>query len=285
MIVINTGSPAEVRAHPPAGVRGSASLSFARRAGRTVMRHSRVEAPLAVIRPFDLPGGRLAVQLVTLGPGLCGGDSIALDISVEDGAEIVLTTTAATRVMTMEPGQHAEQRIRFRAGPGASLEYYPALTIPFPGSALSQSVTIDADPTARIGVIETWALGRAARGEYLRFRSLISHTSLSVAGTLVYADALWLEPGRDDVANAGVLDGRRYLAAGCFHGVTSIAPTESAAGCDSADVALAQSRPGVAYLRALADDAPALDAAVRGSLERVGKAWGRAPAQLDRFRS
>ena len=284
MIGIHGGQRTGRDAHPSGGVRGSASLSFARRGDRTVLLHSRVEAPLAVIRPFELAGGRLAVQLVTLGPGLCGGDSITLDVVAEDGAEVVLITTAATRVMSMEPEQRAEQRIRLRAGPGASLEYYPALTIPFPGSALSQTLAIEADPTARIGVVEAWALGRAARDEYLRFRSLTSQAMLSVAGTLVYADSLWLEPARDDLANAGVLDGRRYLATGFFHGVNSIADADPAAASNVADVALAQSRPGLAYLRVLADDAPALDAAVQGSLERIARAWGRAPARLDRFR-
>ena len=80
---------------------------------------------MTVIRPFELPDGRLVVQLITLGPGLCGGDAIHVDVSAEDGARVVVTTTAATRVMTMEPGQSAEQHVVLRAGPGASLEYYP----------------------------------------------------------------------------------------------------------------------------------------------------------------
>jgi len=42
----------------------------------TILAQSRVEAPMMVIRPFELPDGRLVVQLITLGPGLCGGDAI-----------------------------------------------------------------------------------------------------------------------------------------------------------------------------------------------------------------
>jgi hypothetical protein len=49
------------------------------------------------------------------------------------------------------------------------------------------------------------------------------------------------------------------------------------------DVALALSRPGLAYLRALASDAPALDACVQSSIERIALAWGRPAARLDRF--
>ena len=267
-----------------APVQGRASLVFGRRGPRTVLVHSTVAAPLALVRPFELPGGRLVVQLVTLGPGLCSGDVIELDVIVQDDAEVVLMTTAATRIMSMEQGQRAEQRIRFRADRGSSLEYYPAPAIPFPGSAFVQTLAIEAHPTARVGVVESWALGRSARDEYLQFRSLTSQTRLSIAGTLVYADALALEPSRHDLAGAGVLDGRHYLAAGFFHGVGAIPDGASTPSNDRVDVAFALTRPGLAYLRALADDAPSLDAAIQDSLERVARAWGHPLTRLDRFR-
>jgi urease accessory protein UreH len=243
---------------------------------------------MAVVRPFELPDGRLVVQLLTVGPGLCAGDTIRVDVTVEDGAAIVLTTAAATRVMSMNAGEGAEQHVRLRAGPAASVEYYPALAIPFPGSALTQTLTIEADATARVGVVESWALGRSSRDEYLQFRSLSSRTSLTMSGTLVYADALQLEPAIADVANAGVLDGRRYLAAGVFSAIDADARLH-AEEPDSmpppdVDVILAPSRRGLAYLRVLANDAPALDTAVRWSLERVARAWRRPAVRLDRFR-
>ena len=276
-------------------VTGCASLRFARRGDRTRLVESHVSAPVAFVRPFELPDGRLVVPLVTIGPGLCGGDTVQLDVTVEDGAAIVLTTTAATRVMSMDAGDRAEQHVRLRAGHAASLEYYPAPAIPFPGSALTQTLTIEAGPDSRIGVVESWALGRSARDEYLQFQSLSSRTSLTIEGTLVYADALQLDPAQDDVANAGVLAGRRYFAAGVFSGVESSAvgsfrlqagdPVQPEdPGPPDLDVALAMSRPGLAYLRVLANDAPALDAAVQRSLERVGDAWRRPAVRLDRFR-
>lgn len=281
---VHAEDPVAVPVRSPGRVHGTATLRLALQGGRTVLRPSKVQAPVAIIRPFPLPGGRLAIQLVTLGPGLCGGDRLCLDVVAEDGAQVLLTTTAATRVMSMDPGQRAEQHVRLRAAPGASLEYYPAATIPFPGSSLEQAVAIEADATARIGVIETWALGRSARAEYLQFQSLHSRTTLSVGGRLVYADALSLEPARDDLAGAGVLDRRRYVAAGFFYGIDLDAEAPPAAPRAAVELALAQSRPGLAYLRAVADHAPAMEAAIRASVERVARAWGHPPCGLDRFR-
>jgi urease accessory protein len=265
-------------------VRGCADLVFTRRGSRTVLARSRIEAPMTVIRPFELPDGRLVVQLITLGPGLCGGDAIHVDVTGEDGAHVVVTTTAATRVMTMEPGQHAEQHVVLRAGRDSSLEYYPAVTIPFPGSALMQTVRVEAAPTARIAVIETWAMGRSAREEYLQFRSLSSRTTLHVDDVLTYADAMQLEPGVTDVANAGVLAGRRYVAAGFWLGPPVTPEPAAVPAAEGVLVAFAQSTPEVTYLRALGDDGPELDAVLRRCVERVSQAWGIPAVHMDRFR-
>jgi urease accessory protein len=265
-------------------VRGSARLVFARRGPTTILAHSRVEAPMSVIRPFQLPDGRLVVQLIALGPGLCGGDAMHVEVTAEDGARVVVTTTAATRVMTMEEGQQAEQHVRLHAGHEASLEYYPAVTIPFPGSALVQTVQVTAAPTSRVAVIETWAMGRAARGEYLQFRSLSSRTTLSVGTVPAYVDAMQLEPRAADVANVGVLAGRAYVAAGFWHGAT--VGDEAAEPVNGGTLAVfAQATPDVAYLRALGDDGPALDAVLRRSVDRVSAGWGLPGVHMDRFRS
>ena len=244
---------------------------------------------MTVVRPFELPDGRLVVQLITLGPGLCGGDVVRIAVTAEEGARVVVTTTSATKILSMADDRHAEQHVVLHAADGTTLEYYPALTIPFPGSALTQTVTVTAAPTARVGVTECWALGRVARGEYLAFRSLASRTTLTVDGRLVYADALDLDPAVTDVAGAGVLSNRRYLAAGFWLGADGIATDPTSDDFtrrieDTTDVAFGQSAPGLVYLRALGDDGPAMDAAVQRSVELASLAWGVAPVRLDRFR-
>ena len=262
----------------------SSELTFARRDGRTVLAHSRVQAPLTMVRPFPLTDGRQLVQLITLGPGFCGGDTLHLRITADQGASVVVTTTAATRLLSMHPGAHAEQHVEIAAARGATIEYYPAVTIPFPDSAFVQRIRVDATEGARVGVLDTWALGRTARGEYLEFRSLSSRTALHVDGAVAYLDATEIDPVRDPVRGVGILAGRRYLATGFWYGAT--VPDEAQDGASDADllVAFGQSRPGIAYLRALGSDAPALEARLRDVTGRIAAAWGEAPVPLDRFR-
>lgn len=255
-----------------------------RRGGRTVLVHSRVSAPITLVRPFPLAGGRQLVQLITLGPGFCGGDRIDIRITAEAEADVVVTTTAATRVLSMRPGAHAEQHVEIVAHGGATVQYYPLLTIPFPDSAFSQAISVSAAADARVGLLETWALGRVARDEYLQFHSLSSRTTLHVDGVLRYTDATELRPREHDLTGAAVLAGRRYLAAGVWHGATIDPAAPDGAAKGDLLLAFAQSRPGLVYLRALANDAPSLDTALRTATARIAASWDQAPLALDRFR-
>jgi urease accessory protein len=255
------------------GLHGSVSLTFARRGSRTVLADSRIEAPMTVVRPFDLPDGRLMIQLITLGPGLCGGDSISIDIAADEGARVVVTTTAASKIMSMEAGTRAEQHVTLRAGHEAALEYYPLVTIPFPESALTQTVRVEAAARSRVGVLETWALGRAARGEYLQFTCLSSRTTMAVDGALRYADATHLEPAVHDLTGAAILAGHRYLATGFWQGATLRGGTSPEHRADDVLMAFGQSQTGLVYLRALGRDGPALENALRRATEAVAGAW------------
>jgi urease accessory protein len=262
--------PAAARRH---GLHGSVTLSFERRGSRTVLVESRVEAPMTVVRPFDLADGRLMIQLITLGPGLCGGDSVRIDVAAGEGARVIVTTTAASRIMSMEAGTHAEQHVTLRAGHEAALEYYPLVTIPFPASVLTQTVRVEAEATSRVGVLETWALGRAARGEYLQFARLSSRTTMSVGGIVRYADATHLEPAVNDLAGSAILAGHRYLATGFWQGATLRAGALQDDCPEGVLMAFGQSQPGLVYLRALSRDGPALEDALRRATAAVAGAW------------
>ena len=265
-------------------VAGAIDLRFGWRRSGTVLAGCRVDAPMKVVRPFATADGRVVVQLITLGPGLCAGDTLRVRVRSEAGARVVVTTPAATRIMSMTGGERAEQHVELHADAGSSLEYYPMVAIPFPGSSFVQTVTVAAARDARVGLVEAWALGRQARGEYLAFARLSSRTSLAVDGVLALAEATEVTPGVHDAANAAILAGRHYTASGFWHGVTLPHCESPPPLAERTLVAFGQSKPGLAYLRALAPDAPALDAAIARSLDRVAACWGVTPVRLDRFR-
>jgi len=136
-----------------------------------------VRAPFRIVRPFVPDDGSALLQYGHVGPGLIGGDVYALDVTVEPGAHAILVAASATRLHRMAPGASAVQRVRCTLMDGGALEYYPGLTIPFPQTEFVQTVTVTGGPTAKFGMLETWAMGRVERGEYLAFRRLSSRTT------------------------------------------------------------------------------------------------------------
>ncbi len=261
---------------------GRIELVFRRSRHGTSLAHSHVSAPLKIVRPFALDGARALVQVLTLGPGLCGGDTCTLDVIVERGARAVVIMQAASRILGMHHGAVATQSVNLVVGPDAQLEYYPGLTIPFADSCLNQRIAVAADRDSRVGILETWAMGRTTRNEYLRFRRLSSRTVVSIGDRPVFADALEIEPARMNAAATGALENHRYVASGFWYGVpvdAAIAPARSA-GLIAFD--RGPSREQV-FLRALAHDGYEMATAVQSAVDGINAAWGLEPIPIRRF--
>jgi urease accessory protein len=263
---------------------GHLELTFTAVGGRTVLSHARVAAPLKIVRPFALEDGRALVQMMTLGPGMCGGDRYTIDVTVESGARAVVMAQSASRILAMAEGVRATQTVRLRVQAGGQLEYYPGLTIPFPRSSLEQRVEVRADEGARVGVLESWAMGRRGRGEYLQFTRICSRTTFEVDGVATSTDVVHLEPAAAHLAGSGVLDGYGYLASGYWCGVTLSAPVPVPVP-DSVLLAVGQAKPDQVYLRALAADGYALGERLQGALAQIHAGWRQAPIPLHRFTS
>jgi urease accessory protein len=265
-------------------VSGRLELVFARRGSRTVLAHAHARAPLKIVRPFPLDGGREVVQILTVGPGICAGDAYSIDVTVESGARAVIVTQSASRLHQMEEDATATQTIALAVHPGGHLEYYPGVTIPFPGSDFSQDLRAAVANGARFGLLESWAMGRIGRGEYLRFRRLSARTSVVVDGQPAYSDALHLIPGEDDLGGWGLLERNRYVVSGYWHG-DGIAAAPERSPTPGVLSAFGEMAPGHAYLRALASDGPALEQEVRRTLAQVYRCWKLEAIPFPRFAS
>lgn len=261
-------------------VDGRLELVFVRRGPQTTLAHAHARAPLKIVRPFPLDGGRQLVQIITLGPGICAGDAYAIDVVVEPDASAVVITQSASRLHHMPDGGRGTQSVTLSVAAGGHLEYYPGVTIPFPGSEFSQTIEVSLDGGARFGLLECWAMGRVGRGEYLKFRSLSSRTEVAVDRVPVYADTLSLDTRAVDLAGHGLLEQHRYLASGYWYGADVEPSRGNGRGVLSA---LGQSSPGHAYFRALAMDGPALGHALGDALKRVYRSWDLETLPVPRF--
>ncbi|VUD73013.1 Urease accessory protein UreD [Methylobacterium symbioticum] len=155
--------------------------------------------PLRLRFPNRAPGAveTEAVLVNTAGGGACG-DDFTVDLTLEPGARLAFTSTAAEKLYRSDgPVSRLANRVVVEAG--ARLAWLPQETILFDRARVRRSFAADLAADAQLLVFEAVAFGRAARGEVLRAGLFEDVWRVRRAGRLVYADTLRLEGALGDL--------------------------------------------------------------------------------------
>ncbi len=143
---------------------GHLHLTAARREdGSTFLAAQSFRAPFHIGKPY-WDGRVLQVQVVNPTAGILAGDRLEMDVRVEPGAALCMTTPAATRAFMMRGGAALCEQ-RFTVAAGSSLEVAPEPLCPHAGTNFVQRTVIDAAPDADVVFADALAPGRAGRGE------------------------------------------------------------------------------------------------------------------------
>ena len=155
-------------------------------------------APIHLSKPhFD--GNTLVLNVANPTAGFFSGDRLTVDVSVERGARLLLTTPSANRVHAMASGCASVQQ-RFQVADGGSLETWPELLIPQRGSHYRQHTVIELEAGAELLFFERLAPGRTAMGEIFAFTELRLDTDLRMTGRLLLRERARLTPGSRPLA-------------------------------------------------------------------------------------
>lgn len=192
------------------GRNGELRLTFAQRAGRTVMTENYSRPPLQVMKAITDGAGCLNVYLLSPTGGVVQGDRYAIRIDVGANAHALFTTQAATKVYRM-PNGCAEQTIRIEVQAGAVFEFVPDAAILFADADLSQQIEVTLHEGALLFLHEIVLPGRIARGERLQFRRYRNRVTVRDGEGLLLHDAATIQPslpyGGQDMDASGVLEG------------------------------------------------------------------------------
>lgn len=198
--------------------------------------------------------------LINTSGGITGGDRLAYAASAGAGAGMTVTTQAAERIYRSS-GDVGVVDVTLSLGAGARLDWLPQETILFEGGRLARRLHVDMAEDARLTLLETVVLGRAAMGETLRHASITDHWRIRRAGRLVHAEALRLGP---DIS-VGARGRATLRGARAFATLVHVAPGaedrlhEARGLLREAELpAAASAKSGVLILRFLAPDAAPL---------------------------
>jgi urease accessory protein len=201
---------------------GRVSLALAAAAAGVRLTSSREEGSLRVRFPGACADAPEAVLINTAG-GIAGGDRFAVDLALDAGARLVVTTAAAEKVYR-SLGTDARVDVTATLAPGAELTWLPQETILFDRARLARTITIALEPGAKLVLAETVVFGRAAMGETVQEGSFADRWRVRCGRRLIFAENFRLDGAVSARLNeAAVAGGRTAL------GTVLIAPGDDAA--------------------------------------------------------
>ena len=185
-------------------------IAFAVQAKAGVTRRTRVREEGSLRVRFPGPASaELEAVIVNTAGGVAGGDRFTLDVTVEPGARLVVTTAAAEKVYrTLEPDATID--VRLAVGATSSLAWLPRETILFNRARLRRTINIDLAEDARLLLAEAIVFGRSGMGEAVDDAGVFDRWHLHRGGRLIHAEAMRLDGAvaaklaQPAVANGGV---------------------------------------------------------------------------------
>src|SRR5262245_15817296 len=123
---------------------------------------------------------------------MAGGDRFKIDVAVERGARLVITTATAEKVYrTLGPDTAAGVTIAV-ADDGA-LAWLPQETILFDQARLRRTIEVDLAADARLLLAEAVVFGRSGMGETVEHGHFFDRWRIRRGGKLIYAETARLD--------------------------------------------------------------------------------------------
>lgn len=167
------------------------------------------DGPLAVRRTRSAEGpGSSRVTVVGAMSAPLGGDRLAVEVAVRDGARLSVDAAAATVALPSRVPEPAFYDVRLTVGQDAELRWLPEQLISAYGSDLRMTTTVELAPTARLVLREEQVLGR--HGESTG--TLFTRLTVRRAGRPLLDQELAYGPGAPGGWDGGaVLGGHRAV--------------------------------------------------------------------------
>ena len=177
-----------------AGNRAVGRIAFTVASTLDVSRRGRVHesGSLRVRFPNGNNQAALEAVIVNTAGGMAGGDRFDVDIKVDTGARLTVTTAAAEKIYR-SLGPDTDIGVTLNVGPGGALAWLPQETIVFDQARLRRKIDIELARDANLLLAEAAVFGRSAMGETVVQGHFFDRWRLRVGGALVFAETLRLD--------------------------------------------------------------------------------------------
>jgi len=189
---------------------GRVSLALAATPRGTRRRTTREEGSLRIRFPDACADTQEAVLINTAG-GIAGGDHFAVDLALDAGARLAVTTAAAEKIYR-SLGPDACVDVTATLADGAELIWLPQETILFDRGRLTRTVSVALAPSAAVLFAEIIVFGRTAMGETVHQGRFCDRWRVQRNGRLVFAENFrFVGPIAERLGEPAIAGGRHAI--------------------------------------------------------------------------
>lgn len=190
---------------------GVLDLSMERRQDRTTAKNIFFQGAFKLQRPVYHNGGQIpCYYILNPGGGYLDGDTYRMNVTLEEGAELTLTTQSATKVYKT-PHTHAYQETNFHLKKDSYLEYLPDALIAYQDARYFQKNVVHMEKGATLLYSDILTPGWSPEGEQFSYEQLRLKTEIFMENELVAYDHIKLEPGIQQMTELGFMEGYTHL--------------------------------------------------------------------------
>ena len=230
--------------------------------------------------------GRLVQSIVNPTAGFFDGDRLEMNVHVDPGAKLVLSTPSASRVYRTRSGRAAASEQTFRVVGNGSLEWIPEPFIPHAGARYVQRTEIHLDAESSLLLFDWISPGRVAMGETFAYQELRWELDLYLAEQLIARERYGLRPDDNSLeALRARFPAAHYLSVYAAGEMAACWPGEALDALSGDDVYLGHGplTGGVHVIRALCRDSLAARKLIETLRPMLYQAAGATPPALGRI--
>ena len=177
---------------------------------RSILKESYYEGAYKITRPVYLDhSGQACLYIMNPGGGYIDGDAYRMEIELEEGAEVLLTTQSSTKIyktITRPVVQSMDVTLKR----GSLLEYFPDPVIAYQHARFKQETVVRMEQGASLICTDIFTPGWAPDGSFFRYDLLQSRMKVYLDERLILQDLLRLEPDHE-IHSLGNMEGFTHL--------------------------------------------------------------------------
>lgn len=211
------------------GWQATLTLEFTEQGGRSYLAKREHSGPLVIQKTLHPEGAGVCHGIVVHPPGgVAGGDELTLNVRLNHGAHVLLTTPGAGKWYKAN-GQYASQHLNIDVQNGACFEWLPQENILFDGAQVKFSAKVNLAADAKYAGWEIICFGRQAQEELWRNGSLHQSLNFRRENECVWNELACLKPEQQLMQSVVGLGGNAVSAS--FVIVAGAVPSELLVAC------------------------------------------------------